>query len=74
MIMSDIGTSSYDSSDLQASLSAWNSIKETWNDNKSNDIEGKYYANLQVLVSRLKEVASQTQSEMNLIKNQLDNI
>lgn len=74
MILGDIGASSYDSSDLQASLASWNSIKESWNDNKSNDIEGKYYINLQALASRLEELASQTQSEMNIIKSQLDSI
>ncbi len=74
MILSDIGASSYDSSDLQASLASWNSIKESWNDNKSNDIEGKYYINLQTLASRLEELAAQTQSEMNIIKSQLDSI
>lgn len=74
MIIGDIGASSYDSSDLQASLATWNSIKESWNDNKSNEIEGKYYVNLRVLAGRLEELASQTQSEMNIIKNQLESI
>ena len=74
MILGDIGASSYDGSDLRASLATWNSIKESWNDNKSNDIEGKYYVNLQMLASRLEELASQTQTEMNIIKSQLDSI
>ena len=74
MIIGDIGASSYDGSDLQVSLAEWNNIKESWNDNKSNEIESKYYVNLRVLASRLEELASQTQSEMNIIKNQLDSI
>lgn len=74
MIIGDIGASSYDGSDLQASLAEWNNIKENWNDNKSNEIEGKYYVNLRALASRLEELASQTQSKMNIIKSQLDSI
>lgn len=74
MIIGDIGPSFYDSSDLQTSLASWNSIKDSWNDNKSNDIEGTYYVNLQALFSRLEELAAQTQSEMNEIKCQLESI
>lgn len=74
MILGDIGASSYYSLNLQASLTTWNNIKESWDDNKSNDIERKYYVTLQALASRLEELAIQTQSEMNIIKNQLDSI
>lgn len=74
MIIGDIGSASYDSSELSSSLATWNSIKESWNDNKSNEIEGKYYANLQALAGRLEELALHTQSEVNMIKDQLDSI
>lgn len=74
MIIGDIGASSYDSTDLHTSLDSWNSIKESWNDNKSNDIEENYYVSLQALASRLEELAVQTQNEMNIIKSQLDSI
>ena len=64
----------YDYSEIEGSLSSFHQAKGSWNDNKSREIEMKYFSNIQSACVRLIELSQNIQITVNEISDKLDSI
>lgn len=64
----------YDYSEIEISLSSFHQAKGSWNDNKSREIEMKYYSSIQSACMRLIELSQNIQITVNEISDKLDSI
>ena len=64
----------YDYSEIEISLGSFHQAKGSWNDNKSREIETKYYSSIQSTCMRLIELSQNIQITVNEISDKLDSI
>ena len=64
----------YDYSEIEGSLGSFHQAKGSWNDNKSREIEMKYFSNIQSACMRLIELSQNIQITVNEISDKLDSI
>ena len=64
----------YDYSEIEGSLGSFHQAKGSWNDNKSREIETKYYSSIQSACMRLIELSQNIQITVNEISDKLDSI